>query len=253
MMDSISIMFQIVEILPRLVILPISKILRKLVFLVLIGLLLAPTVHAQSSKDSLQQKNNAISLLPQYAMIRGIRLDYERRLASGDLWLLIAPQLYLNTNEYYTGYPESIWTNYSSLRGIGANLYLKWNFNKSEKLDRISGLPSRLLYIAGGPSFQYYEFEGYDEVLVSYEENGMTLYKFEYQEVLSKIQRYGGNVNLGMQFAMHPFFVDIYLGFVYKISLDEKGEKIEVDYAEFLDPFYSGLYLDGGFKLGVYF
>ena len=249
-------MFQIVEILPHLVILCIKRIFRKLVFLILIGFSLAPAVQAQNSKDSILQKNNAISILPQYSLIRGVRLDYERRLGNGDIWLLVAPQLYINNNGYYdaySGYNESVWTSYNDLRGVGANMYLKWNTTKSEKLDRVSGLPARLIYIAAGPSYQYYNLVGYNDVPVPYEENGMTFYKFEYQKVESKIHRYGGNFNLGVQFAMHPFYVDVYMGFAIKISLDQNGDKIVEEYADFMDPFYSGLYFDGGFKFGIYF
>lgn len=223
---------------------------------ILIGLLLNVEVRSQDFPDTTKIKNNALSIIPQYALIRGIRLDYERRLGNGDLWLLVAPQLYIDntpTYSYYYYYSNSLYDNYDYMRGAGINVYLKWNAHKSERLDRISGLPSRLFYIAGGPTYQYFEFHRYEEVAVPYEEDGTTYYKFEYQKEKNPIQRFGGVFNMGLQFAMDPFFVDLYLGFGVKISKDKDGETIGLSNSQWLDPTYSGLHFDGGFKFGVYF
>ena len=55
---------------------------------------------AQDITDSVKLRNNGLSILPQFAMINGIRFDYERRLGKGDLWLLVAPQLYIDSTPY---------------------------------------------------------------------------------------------------------------------------------------------------------
>ena len=198
-------------------------------------------------------------MVPQYFINGGLRLDYERRIGKGEIWLIVAPQYYLDKNQnyydyYYSSYrPQDRYRYYDKLKGVGLNLYVKWNAKKSQKLDRLSGKPARLFYLAAGPAYQHYNLSTYEEVPVPYEENGTTYYRFDYKEVKYKAIRYGGSVLCGMQFAMDPFLLDLYLGFGYRRTVDENGEKIVEGHAVMIDPFYSGMILDGGFKFGVYF
>ena len=195
-------------------------------------------------------------MVPQYALIGGIRFDYERRLGNGDWWLLVAPQFYndkYNTDYYYYSYYPSNnpYAYYDEMRGYGGNLYIKWNFKKSTRIDRLSGQPASLLYVALGPTLQHYMLSRYEEVTVAYEEDGTTYYRFEYQENKYTLTRYGGNINMGVQFAMRPFLVDLYWGLGYKIGFDQDGEKAHN--GVMIDPFYSGMIFDAGFKFGFYF
>jgi hypothetical protein len=234
----------------------ITRKLLVLVVLVISSTLCSNRSWSQEQLTNFRTNKNALSVLPQYVLINGIRLDYERRLGKGDLWLLLAPQYY-NDNTGYQYYYYSYYSSndpyyrYDEMQGVGANLYVKWIVSRSERLDRISGKPARLLYLAAGPTFQYYQVTSFDEVPVAYEENGTTYYRFEIQEGKHVLNRYGGNVNMGIQFAMDPFFVDLYWGFGYKIGFDGNGERASSGLM--IEPFYTGETFDAGFKFGVYF
>ena len=54
--------------------------------------------------DGFVEYNNAISIVPQYTAISGIRIDYERKLKNDDKWLLFAPQLYLDRDFVFQKY-----------------------------------------------------------------------------------------------------------------------------------------------------
>ena len=67
-------------------------------------------VRGQETIDTVRLSNNALSVVPQYVLISGIRVDYERRLGKGDFWLVLAPQFYndnSNANDYYYWYYRS--------------------------------------------------------------------------------------------------------------------------------------------------
>lgn len=228
-----------------------NKFIFRLIAVVFAASFISLDLFAQNT-DSVKLKNNTLSFLPQYAVIYGVRIDYERRLNNSDLWLLIAPQYY---NDYKQGLVSSSasWNNYYSLTGIGVNAYAKYVVYSSHRKNNYSRMPLNQIYLGGGPSYQHYIFKSYNEIAIPYDDNGVTLYKFSLEDVERPVNRFGGNINVGFQVIMDVFLLEIYLGVAYKISLDENGERISPGYAEWTDPTYSGIMLDGGLKLGLFF
>ena len=227
----------------------------KIAILILSIVITLPTLAQQNETVELpNQPQNAIAFVPQYAFFKGIRVDYEKRLKNSDHWVVIAPQIFLdaaNTNYYY--YDDGNYDNYESMAGFGLNLYYKSIIFKSDKVNWKSGLPRHSLYFSAGPNFQHFSLTNTEEVAVPYIEDGTTYYQFDVQEVKKPINRFGGVADVGWQLAFDRFLLDLYLGVAIKYSVDENGSMIKSDYSQWTDMSYTGILLDGGVRVGMFF
>ena len=206
---------------------------------------------AQTSDTTLTQRatpRNVIAIVPQYAFYNGFRIDYERNIKHSDNWIVMAPQFYIdNDPRYYYS------TSYESLAGIGINLYYKSIVYKSARRNRNNDLSRHALYVSAGPNFQYFNLKNTEEVARAFTDNGITYFQFVVEDVEKKIYRVGAIANMGWQMAFDRFLLDLYLGVAFKYSMDENGKMIESDYADWVDPAYSGILLDGGLRIGLFF
>lgn len=218
-------------------------------------LILPGSLIAQSSQDAEVKEipKNVLAIVPQYAIFKGIRIDYERKLKSDKHWIVIAPQFYLdinNPNYYYSGSDYGV---YTSMTGIGLNMYYKTIVYQSKKGNANSHLPRHTFYVSAGPNFQYFSLENSEEVAQPYTDNGITYYQYDIEEVKKPIYRVGAIADAGWQMAFDRFLLDIYLGVGLKYSMDGSGELITGGYADWVDPYYSGILLDGGLRVGLFF
>ncbi|MGV7225169.1 MAG: hypothetical protein ACQ9MH_27085 [Nitrospinales bacterium] len=186
---------------------------------------------------------NAVSILPQYAAINGIRIDYERKIKDGKQWLLFAPQFYLDNSP-----PD--W-NYTQMTGFGLNAYYKLFLNHSEKKNP-NGLSRTNVYFTVGPTYQRSKLKGEEEVPVEYTEDGITYIGFKTVEGSTIFRKFGGTANFGLQFAFGRFLLDLYAGIGFRYSIDEDGNMAETFNDDWLDIAYSGILLDGGIRFGVF-
>ncbi len=201
-------------------------------------------VHAQSDQSSVDKSefNNAISIVPQYAFISGIRVDYERKLKREDKWILFAPQLYLKTNSNY---------DYDELTGVGMNVYYKMFLAQSRKKNG-NGLSRTNVYFSVGPTYQHFRINSIEQFPVEFTEEGITYIRFETGEYTTRINKFGGNANFGLQFTFGQFLLDIYGGIGIRYALDSNGGMINYFNDDWLDFGYSGILLDGGVRLGFF-
>jgi len=214
---------------------------------------LTPSLAQQDSLKTIIEPQNALSFVPQYAIINGIRIDYERRIKNGDQWFVIAPMFFIdNSNPYYYS-DGSNYSSYETMTGIGVNLYYKNIVYKSNKINWKSGLPRHSLYLQAGPSYQHFSLTNSEEVAVPFIDNGITYYQFDEQDVKKPINRFGGVVDVGWQLAFDRFLVDLYLGVAMKYSTGEGGAIIKTSYSGWTELDYSGILLDGGFRVGMFF
>jgi len=230
-------------------------------FFLLIGLaffLLQPLLLIAQDSTALKPTQpvlkNAIALLPQYALYRGIRVDIERRLKSGDHWLVFANQFYLDVenNTYY--YNEGDYGDYESMLGVGLNVYFKTIVFKSRKINAISGLPRQSIYLQAGPNFQYFSLQNEEEVATPFTDvNGTTYFQFNLETVSKPIYRFGALANAGWQLAFDRFLFDLYIGMGIKYSLDGDGNLIKDSNSQWVRPTFSGILLDGGLRFGLFF
>lgn len=197
--------------------------------------------------------HNAVSFLPQYAASKGIRIDYERKLKDTDNWIVVAPQIYLDTKDSYYYYYNNAYSSYETMTGFGINLYYKIIVYKSPRKNIFCDLSKFSLYFAAGPNYQHYSLFNTEDQLKEFVENGITYYEFEQVEVTKPINRYGAVVDTGFQIALERFLFDIYLGVAFKYSTGEDGKMIESAYNDWIDMDYSGILLDGGLRIGFFF
>jgi len=214
-----------------------------------------PTWAQQNEPVELpDQPQNVIAFVPQYAILKGIRIDYEKRLKNSDHWIVMAPQIFLDaTNNNFFYYDDGDYDSYESMVGFGLNLYYKSMVFKSDKVNWKSGLPRHSLYFSAGPNYQHFALTNTEEVAVPFIEDGTTYYQFDVQEVKKRINRFGGVANAGWQFAFDRFLLDLYLGVAIKYSVDENGSMIKSNYSQWTDMSYTGILLDGGFRIGMFF
>ncbi|VAW27492.1 hypothetical protein MNBD_BACTEROID06-735 [hydrothermal vent metagenome] len=211
-----------------------------------------------AQSDSLATKTiiepqNALSFVPQYAIANGIRIDYERRIKNGNTWIVVAPMLFIDNsnNSYY--YNDGSYASYETMTGGGVNVYFKNIVYKSNKINWKSGLPRHSLYLSAGPSYQRFTLTNTEEVAVPFIDNGITYYQFDVQDVKKPINRYGAVADVGWQLAFDRFLLDLYLGVAFKYSTGEGGAIIRTPYSGWIDIDYSGILLDGGLRLGMFF
>ena len=210
-------------------------------------------VQAQAKIDNDTSRfTNYIALVPQYAIRNGIRVDYARRLKNHNHWLIFAPQFYSDMNGYYWS-PSNYYGAYQTMTGAGINMYYQFVVFKSAKKNRSSNISRQSIYFAFGPNFQYYSLKNTEEVASPFEEDGVTYYRFNLEEVRKSLYRVGAVADVGYQLAFDRFLLDLYLGVAVKYSLDGNGQIIEGYYDEWTDITYSGILMDGGVKLGFFF
>ncbi len=228
--------------------------IQSLAIIILASILSVPVLGQQEAKtDELPgQPQNVIALVPFYSFYNGIRVDYEKRIKNGDHWVVFAPQIYTDidgsANNNY-----SINTEYETMGGFGLNLYFKTISYKSDKINWSSGLPRQSLYLQVGPNYQHFSLKNTEEVAIPFVEDGTTYYQFDTQEVKKKINRYGAIVDVGWQLAFDKFLLDFYLGLAVKYSFDENGELIRSTNTRWVNIDYSGILMDAGVRVGIFF
>ncbi len=193
-----------------------------------------------SSNDSVDLKN-AVSIVPQYAAISGIRIDYERKIKN-DRWLLFAPQLYLNKDGN---------NDYGEMTGLGINVYYKLFLSHSKKKNA-NGLSRTNIYFSVGPTFQHLNLTSVEELPVEFIQDGVTYIRFTSDEVTTRINKFGANADFGLQFAFERFLLDIYAGIGIRYAVDKDGNLMDFYNSSWLDYGYSGILLDGGIRFGFF-
>jgi len=193
-----------------------------------------------------------ISIVPQYILNNGIRVDLDRPLKANHNWLSMSMQLYLKNNydnsnnynymnDYYYDYDNDF--DYNKAIGIGfeAN-YRIYNKNNTDPLGP---------YISFGLLFQhtYMEAEYYD-----WETDPNTGLYLDYNvsDVKENVEKFGANMLIGMQFEVEEnFYLDFYTGLGIKHSLisTTASEITHID-RFYWDYDYSGVHPIFGVRLG---
>lgn len=225
----------------------------KFIAVILIPFFTSIDVFGQQTEKPIElpvQPQNAIALVPFYSFYNGIRIDYERRINKGDHWLVVAPQIYTDLEGNGS---DGEYSSYETMTGLGLNLYFKSIAYKSNKINWKSGLPRQSLYLQVGPNYQHFSLKNSEEVAIPFIEDGTTYYMFETQEVKKKINRFGAVVDVGWQLAFDRFLIDFYLGLAVKYSFDENGDLIKSTNAQWVSIDYSGILMDAGLRVGMFF
>jgi len=182
-------------------------------------------------------------LLPQYVAVSGIRIDYEIMTGNGEHWIVIAPQIYSNSN----GYDQ-----FDSFDGLGLNVYYKKFLSYSRQQNQ-NGTSRTNIYFSAGPTVQYFNMKSIEEIPEEFVEDGVSYIRFNSQEHSTKIYRLGVDANFGMQFIFNQFSLDFFGGVGIRFALDENGNTMEYFNDYWTDFGYSGILLTGGIRFGLMF
>lgn len=212
--------------------------MKKIISLLLLCFPLLLTSH-NKTEEEFSNKTFGLSLVPQYAISNGMRIDLDFKLNDKNHWLVAAPQFYFRQN-------PTTW-DYNSMYGLGIELqhkiYLKREFKYVNP------------YLAYGPVFNYFSVNDDGYSAYGFTENGTNYIGLEDGEMNTKIFKTGGNVIMGIHyFLLDRLFVDFYLGAGIRFSFDDKTSGFHENYNDWWgDLGYSGTLMTGGFRFGVMF
>jgi len=170
-----------------------------------------------------------ISLVPQYLLINGLRVDYDLRLDQNH-WIQFAPTFYLRNNELSHADFES---DFRHLIGGGLHVYHRFYPGK--------GLFDQKVYISWGGVYQNYNIT-YDE---SFENTVMERY--------TRIRKFGGDVIIGINTRLFdPLRIDFYTGMGLRHSqFDSDAKKPEKFDDVYFGYGYSGTILIMGLRISL--
>lgn len=163
----------------------------------------------------------ALSFLPQYMIVGGMRMDFDYQLNS-KAWLTVAPAFYYTDNSYMWE-PDN-----TSYTGVGAFVNYRY-FPSGKGVYALTGLNYRYLNT---------KYSKYDDV----------------SELKAKFNTFGFDIAVGYQFLLvEQIFLDMYLGWGFRYSLDGSDEEESYWSDAFLDLAYSGFLPVAGVRVGFEF
>lgn len=194
----------------------------KKILLLLISFGVFAFSNAQEINNEVSLKpGQALSFVPQYMIIGGMRMDYDRQIAPKG-WLTLAPAFYYTDNTYMWD-PDN-----TSYTGVGAFVNYRY-FPSGKGIYALLGLNYRFLDT---------EYTKYNDEL---------LHKAQFNT-------FGFDMSIGYQFLLvDQFFLDLYFGWGFRYSLDNSDEDPSYWSDAFLDLAYSGFLPVAGIRLGFEF
>lgn len=180
-----------------------------------------------------------VGIVPQYAIVNGIRVDFDFRLNGRGQWLVLAPQAYISSS-------NNSW-DYYNMTGTGIEIQHKLFLNEFKNRGGT--------YFAYGPVFNYFSVNDDGLVARNFIENGGNYIGLVDDEINTKIFKIGGNVIFGLQLVLNRnFYLDTYVGTGIRFSFDNKTTGLHEYYNDWWgDMGYSGTLIVGGFRFGVLF
>lgn len=180
----------------------------------------------------------SIGIVPQYAAISGMRLDFDIKLNDRQ-YLTLAPQMYYNEN-YQLFYPDE-----TDMKGVGLNLNYRYIFSKGMRPDGA--------YLGFGLIYKYYDLTYWGDEWVEYTELGSIYSTLEEMEINKKINQFGYDLLIGYEGTMDRFFYDLYIGWGFRLSDFDESESDDDFWSETIfDPGYSGFLPLIGFRAGIF-
>ena len=220
-----------------------KKIILYIIIALSFGTLKAQTIENAEPNLGL----NSIAFVPHYLIFKGLRIDYERKIASNQ-WLVIAPQLFVDEQLEESG-SDIIEEDgyYETLFGYGVNINHQFTIVKSE---------TTLLYAGYGIGLHHFEMEFPLETWYPVTVNGLEYLSYETQLFKENIDRYEGNLLMGFKSYPYPnFFMEGYIGATLKKSMTSNEKDMET--YKFDDRTwsygYTGTGMLLGFKMGFVF
>jgi hypothetical protein len=218
--------------------------MKPILFVLLTSILLSITtfnLSAQENPDSDKYSKIVVSLVPQYTIVGGIRLDIDKRIGNTNNYLIFSPQFYSNRNDLFWNFT------YDNLTGTGMKVYHRYFMvNKP--------MPEGL-YVQYGISYNYTRIKYTDIDWVETEFGGSSAQVESEVFFNENIHKMGGDVLLGIQYSAYEnLVIDFYIGAGYRNSIYQgKRTYFESEYLSIFNPAHRGILPLGGFRIGVTF
>ena len=211
--------------------------------LLLILIIFSALTSLRAQEEQVSTSNDlkwkfAIGLVPQYAIVSGMRLDFDLKIKKNQ-YLTIAPQMYYNEN-YKMFYPDK-----TDMRGVGLNLNYRFLYSKTDNPEGP--------YIGFGLVYKYFDLKYFSETWSENSYLSNTFYTEEYGENHTEFNQFGYDLLIGYQGTYDRFFYDLYLGWGFRLSDFDKDNTDEDYWGETIfDPGYSGFLPTIGFRAGIF-
>jgi hypothetical protein len=197
------------------------------------------TVNAFAQNNEAKTYNTTISLVPQYTIVNGFRLDIDKPVSKDHLqWISFSPQVYVSW--------QSNLTNYDQMWGLGMDIKHRIYLNKEV-------IKPKGLYFQYGPGFQFFSIDDVREYSESFLEDGIEYWRVASGSLNTKVYKVGGNIHLGYQSMIgDKVLVDFYLGSGIRLSFDNRNDGLHPWFNSWWgSPGYSGTLLDAGLRIGI--
>ncbi|NOQ24265.1 MAG: hypothetical protein GQ564_02785 [Bacteroidales bacterium] len=211
--------------------------MKKIILLFSIFALLFNT-QSFAQKDTTKIDGIIYSFVPQYLIIKGIRIDIEKQITPRS-FIQFSPQFYLGENNQNS--IDSYSNNFFSDDDEDFNKILGGGLNVYHKIFANDDFLNNGVYFSYGLSYSYYEIEYYEDFLGSTIDNEAT------------IQKYGGDILIGYQlFFKNKLSLDIYTGIGSRFSnMDTNGSTRNKFNSNYSGYNYQGNLLHLGFRIGL--
>ncbi|MDR0714487.1 MAG: hypothetical protein LBF89_09565 [Bacteroidales bacterium] len=198
-----------------------------------------------SAQDVVQQpriNRLTFAVQPLPIFLWGVRTDMEVRIGNTRSWLQMGATIYPFT--YREEAERDVWEygivsgdEYHSMWGGGLNINYKYFIH-------------RLLYVAGGPSYQYSNVKYWGNYWTDFTEDGLTYHERKYDLARQQIHRLGAGVYFGHQrITRHSFLFDVYVGLGYHYGIPRYKDMRAFDSTQFSFG-YRGVVFLAGIRLG---
>lgn len=185
-----------------------------------------------------ESRHFSIGAVPQYAIVNGIRMDFDFRLSKKGQWLVAGPQVYLNSGS------SNIW-NYEKMSGVGIDLQHRL-YLKGQSFPHGA-------YFAYGPVFQHFAVRDKGLTTYDFQENNANYIGLTEASRLTRITKLGGNLIFGYQLVIDGYlYFDFYLGTGIRFSYDDRKSGLHAYYNDWWgDLGYSGTLMVVGVRFGI--
>ena len=224
--------------------------MKKIIFLCLslnIDLCIAQDTSLSDGTSVKSEETIIFSLVPQHLIVNGLRFDIEKNIKNTNNWVLIAPQFYLNHNDYDRDNFPSYYRNnndYDIMTGYGIDIYHKL-FLKEQAQPKGP-------YFAYGLSYQHYLIEFRQYTWDTFTDDGLEYYSYDLLNCEETINKVGLNMMIGLQNVVERFVIDIYLGMGIRYSfIETNAPETRTFYRYWWHFGYTGTLPLFGFRLGM--
>ena len=185
-----------------------------------------------------------VSILPQYAFVGTLKLEFDKRIGNTQNWIVISPS-------YTSSENDKAWS-FSYDRKVGAGLNISHRYYMSNLEERY------LLYLQYGLTYNFTRLEYEGAFWINSDFDGIDVITASFENIHDTHHKYGGDFIVGWsttELGMEKFLLDIYIGVGFRESSSTTtGENIQTNKGDgILSPSFRGILPLAGIRYGITF